>query len=302
METQIEYATSTPKSNMPMPAYYGEKMENNQIIDIQIHCFRLGELLSKLNNFAFISAIDWLTIASGIESVNVRTAKHDESVLYCSGAFEFEEKRSQLLSQLATRLTIFNFVWGSFESVVKVFLDRKNGSIVEQTIRFLKQNYGSEPSLAFYNDYLCDLCKYIGYNGYYSEYQKEFKFQNFADLPGLGLHIVRKIRNDLAHGSAVMPLPEDWGEKSAKLLPSEHRHLDLVDICIRILLFTIQMFLLAHVREKEIIVDCLLDAREDDVESTAQLVLHQIHLDIDLMDWDQLSLFNQTNLSLIDIY
>ena len=285
-------------------------MKNSQLIDIQMHCFRLSGLLGKLDNFAFISAIDWLTIASGVESVSVKTAKHDQSVLYCSGAFEYEEKRSNLLSYLTTKLTIFNFVWGSFESVAKVFrlprlpkrLKKGTGSVVDRTIWFLKQHYGSEPSLAFYNDYLCHLCEYIGYKGYYNEYQKEFKFQNFADLPGLGLHIVRKIRNDLAHGSAVMPLPDDWGEKSVNLLPSEHRHLDLVDTCIRIVLFTIQMFLLAHVREKKIIVDCLLDAREDDVESTVQLALHQIHLDIDLMDWDQLSLFNETNLSFIDIH
>ena len=285
-------------------------MKNSQLIDIQTHCFRLSELLGKLMPFTFMSAIDWLTIASGVESVNVRTAKHDISVLYCKGAFEYEEKRSELLSHLATELTIFNFVWGSFESVAKAFslpslpkrLKKGDGSVVDRTIWFLKQHYGSEPSLAFYNDYLCNLCEYIGYNEDYNKYQKEFNFQNFADLPGLGLHIVRKIRNDLAHGSAVMPHPDDWGEKSTKLLPSEHRHLYLVQTCTRILLFTIQMFLLVQARGKKIIVDCLLDAREDDVESTVQLALHQIHLDIDLIDWDQLSLFNETNLLLIDIH
>ena len=283
-------------------------MKNSQLIDIQGHCFRLGELLIELGPHAFKSAIDWLTIASGVESVQVRTAKYDQSVLYCRGAFEYEKKRSELLSHLATELTIFNFVWGSFESVAKASslpslpkrLKKGDGSVVDRTIWFLKQHYGSEPSLAFYNDYLCNLCEYIGCNEYYNKYQKEFKFQNFADLPGLGLHIVRKIRNDLAHGSAVMPQPDDWGEKSTKLLPSEHRHLYLVQTCTRILLFTIQMFLLVQARGKKIIIDCLLDAREVDVESTVQLALHQIHLDIDLIDWDQLSLFNETNLSLIE--
>ena len=275
-------------------------MKNSQLIDIQVHCFRLSELLTELGPHAFKSAIDWLTIASGVESVQVKTAKYDQSVVYCRGAFEYEEKRSELLSHLTTKLTTFNFVWNSFESVTKVFRHRKKKSIVEQAIRFLKRNYGSEPSLAFYNDHLCNLYKYIRYNEYYNEYEKEFKFQNFVDLPGLGLHIVRKIRNDLAHGSAVMPQPDDWGEKSAKLLPSEHRHLDLIDTCTRILLFTIQMFLLAQARGKKVIVNCLLDAREDDVESTVQFALHQIHLDIDLMNWDELSLFNETNLSLIE--
>ena len=121
---------------------------------------------------------------------------------------------------------------------------------MNQVIRFLKRNYGSEPSLAFYNDYLCGLYKYIKYSGFYNKYREEFKFQNFDDLPGLGLHIVRKIRNDLAHGSAVMPISDDWGEKSGKLSRLEHRHLYPIDTCTRILLFTIQMFLLAHVRGK----------------------------------------------------
>ena len=74
-------------------------MENDQLIDIQMHCFRLGQLLSELDPYDFISARDWLTIGSGVESVTVRTAKHDETTLYCRGAFEFEEKRSLLLSQ-----------------------------------------------------------------------------------------------------------------------------------------------------------------------------------------------------------
>ena len=280
-------------------------MVNDQLIDLQMHCFRLGQLLSELDPDDFISARDWLTIGSGVESVKVRTAKHDETTLYCRGNFEFEEKRSLLLSQLTTKLTIFNFVWGSFESVAKVFqlpdlpkyLKKGRGSIVDKTIWYLEKCYGSEPSLAFYKDHLCNLCKYIGSNEshkYYSEYLKVFKPQHLSILPGLGLHIVRKIRNDLAHGSADMPIPipDNWEEQAAGLSHSE------VDTCTRILLLTIQMFLLIWTRGDKIIVNCLLDAREDNVELTVQLALHQIHLDIDLMDWDQLPLFNETNLSL----
>ena len=62
-----------------------KKMKNSQLIDIQVHCFRLSELLIELGPHAFKSAIDWLTIASGVESVQVRTAKYDQSVVYCRG-------------------------------------------------------------------------------------------------------------------------------------------------------------------------------------------------------------------------
>ena len=280
-------------------------MENDQLIDIQMHCFLLGQLLNELDPDDFMSATDWLTIGSGVESVKVKTAKHDVTTLYCRGAFEFEEKRSLLLSQLTTKLTIFNFVWGSFESVAKVLrlpnlpkhLKKGRESIVDKAIRCLEKCYGSEPSLAFYKDHLCNLCKYLGDNElceYYSEYLKRFKCQNLSILPGLGLHIVRKIRNDLAHGSADMPIPipDNWEEQAAGLSHSK------IDTCTRILLLTIQMLLLIWTRGEKIIVNCLLDAREDDVESTVQLALHQIHLDIDLMDPDQLPLFNETNLSL----
>ena len=52
-------------------------MKNSQLIDIQEHCFKLGELLSALHQFQYLAAIDWLDIAAGVESVKVTTAKHD---------------------------------------------------------------------------------------------------------------------------------------------------------------------------------------------------------------------------------
>ena len=268
-------------------------MKNIQLIDIQTHCFRLRELLFELHPLAFTSAIDWLTIASGVESVKVSTAKHDYSITYCRSRFDYEEKRSNLLSLLTSRLTVFNFVWGSFGSVTKVFLPEEQGKFaVEPTIHLLKQHYGSEPSLAYYGDYLSALYRYLENDEYYNQYCIEFKLRNVDDFPGLGLHVVRKIRNDLAHGSAVMPQPDSWGEKTTKLLPSEHRHLDLVNTCTRIILLTIQMLLLVRVRGMEMIVECLLDEEGDQIESTAHLALHQIHLDLDSTNWDQLFLFN----------
>ena len=274
-------------------------MKNNQLIDIQKHCFRLSELLSELHTFAFLSAVDWLTIASGVESVKVRTTKHDYDIIYCGSACEYEEKRSELLSLLTTQLTIFNFVWGGFESVTKLFLpEKQRKSVVDPTIHLLKKHYGSEPFLAFYGDQLIALYRYLEDDTYYNQYCTAFKLHNVDDLPGLGLHVVRKIRNELAHGSAVMPLPDDWGEKSKKLLPSEHRHLDLVNTCTRVILLTIQMLLLVHVRGTGTVVQCLLDEEGDRIESTAHLALHQIHLDLHSTNWDQLSLFNEMSLAL----
>ena len=79
-------------------------MENGQLIDIQEHCFKLREFLGELNQIKYIAAIDWLDIAAGVESVRVTTAKHDDSLVFCGEAIAYENKRSELLSNLATRL------------------------------------------------------------------------------------------------------------------------------------------------------------------------------------------------------
>ena len=282
-------------------------MEKFQLIDLQEHCFRLSILLGQLDQFDFLSASDWLTIASGIESVKVNTSKFDYDIMYCGSAYDYEEKRSELLSQLSTRLTIFNFVWGSFESTAKSFslpalpkyLKRGSGSIVDRSIWYLKQHYGLKPHIAFYDDTLYLLRQLLEVNEFYSNYCKEIKLHNFADVSGLGLHIVRKIRNELAHGSAVMPLPDDWGEDAKKVLESEYRHLNLIDAGTRITLFTIQMLLLAIVGENNVNVRCLSNAEGEKIESSVQLALCQIHLELDEINLDQLLLFPNLNFTIV---
>lgn len=273
-------------------------MSKNRLIDLQEHCFELEEFLGQWDQVSFLNAMDWLNIAAGVESVKVTTAKHDESVVFCGEAFAYEHKRSALLSDLAKRLTVFNFVWGSFESVAKTLLGNKKRGIVDKTIKFLKQNYISGPPLAGYKDALCDLSEFIEGNSTYEVCNDAFKQNGPADLNGIGLNVVRMIRNNLAHGSAHLPLPDDWGEANTNLLSSERRHLKLIDTCTRIVLLTVQMLLLVHVRGKEITVECLVDEEGDRKESTAEQALYFIHLQAndlpaDVMNDNQLTFINQ---------
>lgn len=273
-------------------------MSKNQLIDLQEHCYELEKFLSQLNHPSFSNTIDWLDIAAGVESVKVTTSKHDDTVAYCETVMDYEDARSKLLSKLATRLTIFNFVWGSFESVAKALLGDKRSSIVDRAINFLKQNYISSPPMAGYKDALRDLAALIKDDSTYEVSSDAFKIKGPADLNGLGLHVVRKIRNDLAHGSANLPRPDDWGEGKTNLQSSECRHLKLIDTCTRIVLLTVQMLLLVHVRGKEITVECLVDEEGDRKESTAEHALYFIHLQAndrpaDEMNDGQLSIFNE---------
>ncbi len=273
-------------------------MSRNRLIDLQKHCYELEEFLSQLDQVRFLNTIDWLDIAAGVESVKVTTAKHDDTVAYCGTVMDYENERSKLLSNLATRLTIFNFVWGSFESVAKTLLGDTKGSIVNKTINFLTQNYISGLPIAGYKDALSDLSALIKDDSTYEVCSNAFKIKKPDDLNGIGLHVVRKIRNDLAHGSAHLPRPDDWGVRETNSQSSDRRHLKLIDTCTRIVLLTVQMILLVHVRGKEITVECLVDEEGDRKESTAEKALCFIHLQAndrpaDEMDDGQLSIFNE---------
>jgi len=50
----------------------------------------------------------------------VVTAQGDTSLEYCGTAMRYEDDRSALLSQLATSIAVFSFVWGAFESVTSI--------------------------------------------------------------------------------------------------------------------------------------------------------------------------------------
>ena len=268
-------------------------MRRNQLIDLQEHCFELKEFLGQWDQVPFLNAMAWLDIAAGVESVKVTTAKHDDTLAYCGTAMAYEDKRSELLSNLTTRLIIFNFVWGSFETVAKVFLGIERYGVVDKTIKFLKQNYSPSRPIAGYKDTLYSLRKFIEEDATYEVRSDAFKLNDSDDLNGLGLNVVKDIRNDLAHGSAYLPRPDDWGEGKTNLQSSEHRHLKLIDTCTRIVLLTVQMVLLVHVRGKGIIVKCLVDQDGDEKESTAEQALHLIHLRADTLNEDQLALFDR---------
>ena len=237
--------------------------------------------------------MDWLDIAAGVESGKVTTAKHDDTLMYCGNAIAYENKRSELLSILATRLTIFNFVWGSFETVAKELLDIKRRGVVDKTIKFLKGNYYHRRPIANNEDTLYSLLKFIEDNESYEFDYEMCKLHDIADLNGLGLDLVRQIRNDLAHGSAHFPTPDNWERGKTDLLSSERRHLNLIDTCTRIILLTVQMLLIAHVHGNEIMVKCFVDEDGDKIKSTAEQALHFFHLEADSTNENQLSFFNQ---------
>lgn len=239
------------------------------MVDLQKHSYRLAQMLKELSlcvfagldceEHYFMIAGDWLELASGIETLQLITARFDDSLMYCGNARDYEDKRSLLLSEVATRLSIFNFIWGGLESVVKVINPdpipnciKKRRNSIDDTIYYLKNNYDPNPRLQAYDDGLCKLHMLMSQVDQYRKWLPAFGLQPFLSSSGLGLHIIRLIRNDFAHGSASLPMPDDWGpgEMKETITSQEKQYLDIIDTSSRLLLLTQQMLLMVYLKDK----------------------------------------------------
>jgi len=284
----------------------------SSFITLSEHSDRLYILLSKLSHVEqktkqgvksqeWLSAADWIHIAASIDKVTLNINKFDESVLYCGAASEYESKRNELLTHLVTKLSVFNFIWGGLETVIKIIspthldielakkLKRKN-EVVDRAIFYLKQEYDPMSRIPMYDEIVSQLRLLLAKHPSYSELNKFFQEDEITSISGLGFHIVRKIRNDFAHGSAELPIPDNWGEKGSTITTSEQLNLDIIEISSRILLLTIQMLLLAFYKSKNFSVDFLKDDDGLAFDENLDVVLRVLHLADYRVDQKQMKL------------
>lgn len=245
----------------------------NHLIPLSKHCYRLSCLLASLSGdeikyepenevASWELASDWLKIASGVIKVEVDTTKHDFSLSYCGNAWDYEEKRSQLLSELATKLTTFNFIWGAIETVIKVISPKgfdyslgkklkRKGDFVDRGVYYLRTQYNQTPILEDYSQTLAEFRLMIEKSNF-KNLQNCFHLDEMTSISGLAFHIIRMIRNSFAHGSTLFPDPEDWGEKNNNLSEEEKVHTEIIELSSRLLLFTIQMLILAYYKDQNL--------------------------------------------------
>jgi hypothetical protein len=156
-------------------------------------------------------------------------------------------------------------------------LKRKN-EIVDRAIFFLKQEYDPMQRIPLYDETVAHLRLLLSKHPSYSELNRFFREDEITTISGLGFHIVRKIRNDFAHGSAQLPMPDNWGEKGSKITTSEQLHLDVIETSSRVLLLTIQMLLLGFYKSKTFSIEILKDDDGFTINENLDVVLRILHL------------------------
>lgn len=269
--------------------------------ELHKHCYDLALLfIPPATSLDWPRTSEWLMIASGVSRVDVDLSRFDQSFGFCESADEYYTKRSGLLSGLATELTTFSFIWGALETVIKEvkpariprsFTREKPGdSLVLRACYTLLKEFEPDQLLAGYSHLIASLRQLLLAPGgaHYKNLASEFELKRVIGVSGIGLNVVRLIRNRFAHGVAGFPQPEGWsGEKPPDV--------EIIHVSSRIVLLSIQMLLVAlHKREPIDLSMEEFDSEEGPIRNlsrrdTAMALFRTVHL-LEEEDEDQLPL------------
>jgi|GEM_PF-1525607 len=275
-------------------------MSTRSLLSLREHCaelslflanpdfdYRILELVGELIDtegecVTWSHAAEWLYIAASIEKVEVNTIYFDSSVYMCGLALDYEGARSDLLTEFTTALSVFNFAWGSLESVIKLIeppsipkeVKAGRGSSVDKAIYYLKTDFEPERPIFSYHDNVGEMRELLSQLPGYLSLSNEFRLQPHVGISGIGLHVVRKIRNMLVHGSIQIPVPSNDRKES---LPDKR----LIETSTRIVLLTIQMLLMSLLRKGDFKLECYDDEISDLIDMSAYHVLRLLHTQVE---------------------
>jgi hypothetical protein len=239
-------------------------MDSINLKDLPLHCSDLSKLMFNIAKYPWgflYHPAEWLNVASGINKVECFTIQFDDCMGMCSNAAEYDDKRDELLSLIITELTRFTFIWNALEVLLGEFVQSKvisKNSIkkigkINAGCKFIKDRNIDITSIPYYCEVLRCLKCLLERSNNFADVFKGFSYnKEWISQSGQGLYTVYRIRNKFAHGSHSFPEPEDWSEKK----PLDK---NIIMSSSRILLLSMQMFLLAYYKNETTTIDCWWD-------------------------------------------
>lgn len=200
-----------------------------------------------VNNNKWYQPISHLGMAAGIKSIEFDRVRFNSSFGWCSDADESSLDQNELETKLILSLCRFNFIWSALETIIDIVVPPKlikepRGKI-NNACFFLKQN--TPPELSF-KEYEITLNNLINITKNSTDYgniiSKNINGFDHVSNSGMGIYLSYKLRNSLVHGSLV--IPESLRDEE------DHHNKYLVDLCSRLVLYTIQMFTLIFWKDK----------------------------------------------------
>lgn len=266
------------------------------VADLTGH-FDRSHVTEEGEELEWMSAADWLHMAASIRSVEIDPDPNGDTMM-CSSAWEYASARAEI-SQLAMKETVvFNFLWGAFETVVKLIgptdLQAKKFGLVRACYRYIAERHEGVPLVPAYLDALRDLRELLKQTESLINIEGEFALKGDMCRAGLGIYVVSRLRNKLAHGASALPEPDDWGPLAEQNVPAEeHEFVRLVATSSRIVLLTIQMLVFCLCRRSAVQISSSLfldrpflkladDPKLEDVTRCLHLEDVSSHLGVDL--------------------
>lgn len=248
-----------------------------KFLPVDHHAWNLDCLLRSLDiqnsRYQWSHICNWLHMASSMESVTLITEKFDSSLDFCSSARAYEKSRSAMLSQLAVKLSTFNFIWGAFESLIETLEPLIPGCNINKfgkinTARYILR----KTSVKTINGYRASLDMLLNL---YNATVRDCVDHTNIKFNEKGIFIVYKIRNKFAHGAYDLPqIPNEAEDLQVSDIP-------LIDISSTIVLLTMQMLLNSYFKNQNIYLTELFLFNEFYDEESIPLIplLRSIHLE-----------------------
>ncbi len=203
------------------------------------HCYDLSQIIYRGDEDSdYHKVAEWLHIASGVKAVAFDGTKFDDDIGYCGSADEYLSAESELAQEFVQKLTVFTYIWLAIESLVDEIVPSSSRRKIQRAIDFLRKHaprpYCPDPSRYLLMD-LHDILVDSDVDAYKPVICK-FSPKRISDGAGLGLRVIYKLRNLLAHGALAFPLPDSEHKPQSPLL-------QVPDLASRIALLSIQELL-----------------------------------------------------------
>jgi hypothetical protein len=154
---------------------------------------------------------------------------------------------------------------------------KRGPNLIDNLLFYLKEHYEPRKTIEGYDQTLNQLKEKISEHPDHSQWLSAFNRPPHVGVSGIGAHVVRVIRNNFAHGDIMLPIPEDW--ESPDLVRNERLHGEVIQVSSRIVLFTIQMLLLAYFKGQHFKVTCIIDQWDEREKDCVQVILQRLHLE-----------------------
>jgi len=245
------------------------------LVDLKRHCHNIYKVFIFMNLYDEPASISqWFQIASGITQVKYISDLYDNESQWCGPSLDYEEARSSFHSRLILELSRFNFIWSGFEACVdELELPRcpKYSGKINAVNSYLKEHYLKEFQILSHYQNLINLLKEkISLNPWYAPVNEIFLANECVSDELIGLKVVYKIRNLLAHGAFSFSEPDDYNS----VKPHD---VSIIALCSRIILISLQMLIIVREQDLNFYVDRL--GRHPDEDSPhVREYLEKLHL------------------------